>query len=69
MLSEYEIKGLLDKLMNLYSHSMESIYAESKYNCFIDAETFEKHKSKIWMLNGYKVKIREALNKLKKNEL
>lgn len=52
MLSEYEIQILQARLSKLYSHSMKPFYEESRYDCFIDSETFEKNKQKIWELNG-----------------
>jgi len=56
-----EEKRLLASAMALYSKAMEKYYKESKYDNFIDNETFEKHKAAIWILAGERQKLEKFI--------
>jgi hypothetical protein len=61
-----EEKKLLEAVRNLYSQSMMQFFGKSKYDSFIDSETFEKYKAKIWELSSNRNKLEELIkNKFK----
>lgn len=63
-----EEKRLLAAARVLYSKSVEKFYKESKYDNFIDNETFEKHKVAICSLSYERQKLENFIkNKFKED--